>query len=384
MNLKLQGHREWAIALVLPIIYSCVYLFIGDERGFYYWTENQDPDYPYLLNGLGLLQGIVPKHVDHPGTPLQMWIAIVVWIGHGVRHFMGAEGLVKDVLTHTEDYLRLINFSLLGLTVLALWGVGATALKLSRSIPVALLLQLTPLLMIKTQLGNEPSRVSPDVMSFAVAQLLVILLLKWLYREPEQTGTKIEFAVALGAVLGLGIAVKVTFLPMLLYLLLIRGFRLQVIAVAITVGSFIAATLPIISRYSKVWDWMIGVATHTGNYDGGDVGLINHGTFVEDSDRLISPNPVFFTVLGVATVALVLYTLKRRMDLPASRLLLITVVVAWLQVFLAIKEHGYSRYLSPSAGLMGLLIVCLVLSIAFDKFRRTSSHLISSHLISSH
>ena len=48
----------------------------------YYWYNlvSADPAYVYLFNGLSILFGVAPGHVDHPGTPLQLFVAFIILV----------------------------------------------------------------------------------------------------------------------------------------------------------------------------------------------------------------------------------------------------------------------------------------------------------------
>src|ERR1700730_1385628 len=54
---------------------------------YWYYLVSADPAYVYLFNGLSILFGVAPGHVDHPGTPVQLFVAFII--------------LVKSVLTGT-------------------------------------------------------------------------------------------------------------------------------------------------------------------------------------------------------------------------------------------------------------------------------------------
>ncbi|MBD3883643.1 DUF2029 domain-containing protein [Phormidium tenue FACHB-886] len=391
MNMIKSKFVNSAFVVFLPIVYIIVYLLIGNQKGPYYWTPNQDPDYAYLANSLVLTLFRVPSHTDHPGTPLQMLGALTIWVGHFFRSLFNPalpRDVATDVLTDPEPFLHLFNFVLLLLTAIALVALGWVAYRLSRSLILVLILQISPFLMIKTHLGGEPSRVSPDVLVFCISQLLALVLVQHLYTE---NGGKLRgFALRLGAVFGLGMATKVTFIPMFLFFLLPRGWKNKAWALGAAIVAFVISTLPIISRYNRTFRWMTGIATHTGAYGGGDAGLVATDSLGRNIYLLVTRNLVFFGILLTATiVALVIAALWRRWGSaeesgrqaePADELadsqprfhlrsphfrktyalLVITTLVMWGQVALTVNEQPQSRYLDPSAGLMGFLVFLLV------------------------
>ncbi|HEY9629097.1 MAG TPA: hypothetical protein V6C84_17480 [Coleofasciculaceae cyanobacterium] len=382
-----------AWVLVLPIAYVIVYLTVGNRIGPYYWNSNQDPDYAYLLNSLLLALLEAPRHTDHPGTPLQALGAIVLWLGYVAQlPFNPApSSLTDDVLTHPELYLHLINAMLLFVTACSLIAVGWVALRLTRSLPLTLILQITPLLMIRTFLAEELSRVAPDVLVVCVSYLMVIVLLRYLYAdwpsEDRASGERSSwFAVSLGAVFGLGMATKVTFLTMALFLLLPQGWRRKALALGATLAAFVLATLPIITRYGRTFGWMAGVATHTGSYNSGDAGIVKASDFGENAGILLKENFVFFMILLLATAACLGFAVLWRFQAERLRtgqrpaepgengrppefrpdfrkvyfLLVLTTLLTWGQIALTLNEQPKSRYLNPAAGMMGFLVFLLV------------------------
>ena len=59
-----------------------------------------DPAYPYLYNGVVIIQGGVPGHTDHPGTSLQWISGIVSKLTHVLRD--NGSSLSEDVVAHSE------------------------------------------------------------------------------------------------------------------------------------------------------------------------------------------------------------------------------------------------------------------------------------------
>ena len=73
-------------------------------NGPFYLTRI-DPDYVYLLNGLnsGIFRFDRIGHVDHPGTPFQIFLGASIDLIH---MFSGRGNVVEDVLTRPEFYMR--------------------------------------------------------------------------------------------------------------------------------------------------------------------------------------------------------------------------------------------------------------------------------------
>ena len=106
---------------MLPLTIGFVVVLAGAAiLPYFSHTEyGYDPAYPYLFNGMGLMRGFAPQHVDHPGTPLQMMTGIVSFIDWSVRRVFGATTLNFEaaVLNDPESYLLSISAALLILSL---------------------------------------------------------------------------------------------------------------------------------------------------------------------------------------------------------------------------------------------------------------------------
>src|SRR5579872_3982320 len=90
-----------------------------------------DPAYIYLFNGLGLVEGYVPHHTDHPGTPLQLLIGLVVFVAHAAMRVIGmAESDIgASVMAEPETYLAVASAVALALNVVAIFYLGLRILR---------------------------------------------------------------------------------------------------------------------------------------------------------------------------------------------------------------------------------------------------------------
>ena len=88
-----------------------------------FYSRSQDPEYPYLVNGLNCatLKFNYIGHIDHPGTPFQVYNGIVIRITHVL---FGKGSIVQDVFTRPEHYLNAISVSLFLIQALLIFVVG--------------------------------------------------------------------------------------------------------------------------------------------------------------------------------------------------------------------------------------------------------------------
>ena len=89
-----------------------------------------DPEYIYLFNGLTLGQlKLDIGHVDNPGTPLQIIVAIVTRIVH--LFSQTEKGYIEDVITNPHFYFSAINIVNISLVALIVLIAGIYALPFS-------------------------------------------------------------------------------------------------------------------------------------------------------------------------------------------------------------------------------------------------------------
>ena len=166
-------------ALILPY-------FSHTEYGY-------DPAYAYLFNGMGLMRGFAPHHVDHPGTSLQMLTGIVSFSDWLVKRLFGATTLnfEASVLNDSESYLLTISVVLLILNVVALFYLGLKIARSSGSLAVAMLAQAGYLL-FASQLPRF-AYVSPEALTIFSAAMVMGLLSPYLFSsDPENRGRIVD------------------------------------------------------------------------------------------------------------------------------------------------------------------------------------------------
>ncbi len=365
-----------------PLVYGAAFATLGHQKIAYWLGPNPDPDYAYLVSSLAMANFLPPGLTVHPGTPVQLLGAMALWLNYGLR---SAASLLtgqpvlsfsEAVLSDPEPYLSGISYALLGLCMLGVLALGLTVFLLTNRLLLALLSQLTPLLLVRTLAVNEPSRVDPETAIFFFSQLLATLLVVYLFRRGVDKTR--WFALSLGVIFGLGMATKITFLPAIIFGLAIAGYRLKLLALATSVVTFVAATLPILSEYGRVWRWMSGIALTSGKYGTGDRGLSSPATLGTRLAKLFERDNIFFYLLFaisalcvISGVLRLLGKMKRsgaetsrtsatELDERRNRLILWLTIVMWSQVFVTINEFAHSRYLVLAVGLCGLLLVLMV------------------------
>jgi hypothetical protein len=375
MNIRLGKTRiaNALLLLLLPVVYLATYVIVGNQKGPYYWTSNQDPDYAYLLDSLNLVNSYHLHLFQHPGTPFQMLAAIVIRLSYWVQSLFNSAiaPLNVDVLTHPELYLALINYVCLTLTAVCLLILGFISLSLSRNLYLSLILQLTPLLMIRPILALEPSRVAPEALLLIAGLILVMWLVVYLYQRGVERS--LWFAISFGVIAGFGTAAKVTFVPALFFAVLIHGWWRKGVALLVAILSFIVFVPPTLVDYGSIKKWLTRLSTHTGLYGTGEAGLIDVKTLPQTLQVLIADNWFLLTLSGLLILECVLLIFLWQRDksdigiqLTGTQpkklvtLSLLIPVAICLQIVLSLHEVYEVHYLTPSFSLAGLMVLLAI------------------------
>lgn len=108
---------------------------------------DHDPAYVYLLNGLNILGGYPPGHIDHPGTPLQLLSAFIILVHWSIQKTVGleSEGVISSALIHPEFYIQSISFAILILNAWATFYFAKKVFESTKNIKLAIFCQTAPL-----------------------------------------------------------------------------------------------------------------------------------------------------------------------------------------------------------------------------------------------
>jgi hypothetical protein len=309
---------------------------------------NSDPSYAYLFNGLLLLDWHSPHHKDHPGTTLQILIALLVYMQWGYYKLTSVvdPDVVVAAMAQPERYLLFISRVLLALNVLATFLIGKKVHEITKSFYLAVLCQCS--LLTYGLFGTKLLYPAPEALVAFFSLLLLTLFVPLFFRSEQPSKPQVKLAIATGVVFGLGFATKLTFLPMLgLFLLFNRPRELGLAALSIVL-SWLVAVSPIIKKLIGLWDWIYNMATHTGKYGGGSKGFVDTTHFTGHFAALIKAFPFFYLSLLLFLICL-LVALVRRIAIPGrtpttnfswAKPIAIFVLIGVVQTLMVLKHFG--------------------------------------------
>ena len=229
--------RKWpihaaAVLALVPILGSWLLKTVVWRRPF--WIFHFDPETIYFYSGLSLLRGRIPPNIDNPGTPLQL-------ISAAIAALTGATPLRYEqflAVTHTVGLL----FSLGGALAI-FYGVMAGASPPLRIAAVWAYL-IAPAALERLDVW------SPELLYLPIGAFVLALFRSWL--QSPSAGK----AVALGMLVGLGMATKFTWLiwaPALVLAMLSAGRLLHATFATGGMGiGFVLGTIPVASAYGSM------------------------------------------------------------------------------------------------------------------------------------
>lgn len=373
MKWQMAGCRTASASWCLPVLFFLpLVIAIYGAFNIYFLSPiyaqvgiiSYDPTYAYLFNGLAILTGAPPGLTEHPGTTSQVLIALSLgarFVISGINPF-DRSAAATELIRDPELYITSVESVILCLNVAAIAFLGIRVWRASNNIGTAVIAQSFPLFF-----GGR----TQDIFSLTAESGLVLssaLLLGFLapiifrFRSSDLSPALSKFeALGAGVSAGLGLSAKVTFAPLLLLLLVIRGKKSASFAF-LGLAVVIATTLLIIShRLLNSLKWLTNLATHTGRYGGGDAGVFDASTIPGNLNRVWDHLPVFY--IGVACCLIVLLgelwrSREARTGISrtvfVSGLLLLTLATSLMMVL----KHFEFHYFIASISVALLSVAC--------------------------
>lgn len=333
-----------AFALVPLLLFIFMLFRLAELHAFFQgWI---DPVYAYLMNGLTFALGSNDiGHVDHPGTPLQLFVALLITI---IGWFHNPGDLATDVLSHPEYYLRIISVTLIIINCAVIWLLGNYAFKKLRSIQLAVAIQLVPLFMSQIVLFM-PVIACETVVTFLALAIAVSIIV---YDNQNQDNTKL---VLLMAVLSaLMIATKISTLVILIVpFLFLEKVRSKAIYLGATFFLILLFVSPVWGKLVHFTHFLSQIATHTGQYGSGEAKMFD-STIYFHSLRMMLVKELPFT-LHVLLLPVGGVVIAKKGISGILKRIYIAIAVATVFQMLVVARHYSFHYLMP------VLALCMTL-----------------------
>lgn len=338
--------------LILPAVFYAGLQKYKDSLGEYYLGRNCDPSYAYLINSLNLCQfkGYGVGLISHPGTPVQEIGAAVLLITHSMKS--GSKDIVTDVFDNPEYYLNNICNVFLFLISSAIFLLGLTAYVKMKSIFPALFFQLTPFSFYSEDIYFQLTNVSVEPVLVFTVLLLIASIIMYLYKKDNEKSNLI-FAVVFGILCGLGMATKISFLPvMIIPFLLLKKFRLKGLFILASVISFFILIYPAFSSHNanEFVVWVKDLITHSGKYGTGSEDLVETTSYFNNIRTVFSKNLIFsITYILLFILCMLQFTGKYKDVIRSDKYynLLTGIFLAMTIQILIVAKHFSLYYMIP-------------------------------------
>jgi hypothetical protein len=291
------------LALVgVVLLYNMYPIHINSGIGF-----GQDPAYQYLFAGVDILQGHAPLHTDHPGTPLQTLIAGIIASSWFALWLVGVMplGLFDSVLRSPEIFLGTTSAVLLVITSAANFYFGRRVYQVTQQYSIALTCQFTPLLYVAV----IPNVVYPTPEALLLALSLTLMgVLAPVVLSAGSVRRQFSQSTAnwAGVICGLGVATKLTFVPLLGLLLLLRAPRLILRACCMCILAWLVGVLPIWSRLGTMFQWFYSLLMNSGIHGAGERTVFSAQQLQSAIGWLLTQFSFFYYVVAAVGCLLIL------------------------------------------------------------------------------
>ncbi len=200
-------HMKHLWVFIVPSFIVAFATILRQASGPFWLGKNLDPEYAYLMNSLSLTQGLPVGLYEHPGSTLE-W-AGAIWL-YAINFLKGKEELVTEVLTRPEFYLGHMHIILLSILLATLLIAGWLTFRWTGDRVAALLMQVGILMSYTAR--NSFARMSPEPMLLILGIWLAITVLY--HHHQVQQGSQKEPYWQYGLITGMGMGLKLTFLPL--------------------------------------------------------------------------------------------------------------------------------------------------------------------------
>ena len=367
-----------ALFSIIPALFLIATFKLTRANGPQWLPPGFENSYTYLLNSLLVVKGQPPNHIDHPGTTTQVFGAIVL----RTCSLKSADELIDSVLRDPERYIGYIHWALLIFTFLTAWVCPWITAVLLRNYIVGLLIQ-APILFFQSVLSSGVWLCSDlMVVPFCIASVCVCCLDtapgSAIEKDRSSRGTAAgrtrinllikvpALSILSGLVCAFGIVTKLTFFPLVLISLLLSRSWKSLIAFAAAFALGLAVSLlPIYSQLPRLSDWIMKLATHSGEYGSGSLGLPQGSDYLNGILTLLTDEPLVAIISIAATLIILVLLFRTTTDNKPSCAIALQVSVrlfaGQLISFLALAKHPYgNNYLIPLCLSTGLNLVCLL------------------------
>ncbi len=340
---------------MLLLIFPTLYLLIG----FYFRQvfgdlslRSFDPDYIHFISGLSVSAGrFSDANIDQPASVLHLLLAFIFRVvyffrSHQLPYF-------EDVIKNSDLYLATANLVITTIVAVSLFWAGKSITRISKNVLYGIIIQTAPFTLAIWY--DIMARIYVEVLFVIPILILEVMLFKELYEKQKFPYKTLWYGIAIG----LGLSMKMTFLPFLfLPLFVIEGVWRKLKYLIFSFISFFFFSLPVLVQFHRFTGWMKGLFFHNGIYQSGEETIINPSVFIKNIVQLIQAQFIFFYVFLGFTVLffVVLFTKKIKNIYTRINASLLVVILGF---FFFMGKHYEMRYFIPALLLFPFVLILM-------------------------
>lgn len=332
-------NKSAGIFLLIPLLVLVFIVLIMHEMNHFYFGWF-DPVYAYLMNGLTFAKGSLDiGHTDHPGTPLQLFCALIITV---VGFFRGTDDLARDVIAHPEFYSSAISWSLVAINVFVLFLLGNKVYRVTQNKWLALIVQLV-LLLSYDAIHFMPIVTTESILVFSILLLALTMMVHVRSANSDHWSPLIWLSFLSGLIL----STKISALPVLLVpFFFMKGARGKIKYVLFTLVFTFLFLVPVLSKLNNFVHFIGAIFTHTGAYGSGEEKLINWSVYAVSMRHLLTNDIPFTLNLVLLFVGWSLILRKKKIK-PALKRIWVGLTLATILAILVVARHYSFHYLLP-------------------------------------
>ena len=340
-----------ALLVIIPLLYFIVGSYFRNLLGNLS-LRSCDPEYIYFMSGLNVADGVIKVgHIDNPGTPLQLLVALVFRVVYFIRST--PTPFLDDVLLHPDLYIGIVSQTIAALTTILLLFAGWKVFKYTGNLFYAVLLQTSVFLPVIWY--DLVGRVAPELMMPFPVILMSVLIIDIYTRNMEIGLTEIGSFAFLSA---FGLAIKLSFIPVLIIpFIIVPKWKSKLIFVGLTVLIFFIIAFPVTLQLDIFWGWIKNLFMHSGTYGKGEANIIDIQQFKSNIHEMYNLEKRFFYVMITLVIALIGYFAIFRKNADKKLLIAgIAIAVTIAIQLLLVGKHFAHRYFIPVLMLAPLMV----------------------------
>ncbi len=334
------------------------------------YLANYDPEFPYLMNSLGVFNGKPYAYVDHPGTPVEMIGTAIYALTYPVLG-LSPEQFIFYQLQNAGLFLTLAHGFLLAASAACVWYVAGIGRRDAVLLPTA----LAVLYFVIHPLAYRSLTVwSHNSFAFAFGTLYLAVLFNALHRAAGRVSRLQLVAFGLGAGLLASITIYlaawvVGAIAIVMIATRLRGstvLKMLESGVNIAAGSVLGfglGVLPVLGRMPYFFNWIDSLLTHRDTYLLGATNRPPLERLLANLLGMFREGPQLFIALGgLIVLAAVAFVVRRRRlsQTPEAWAFIFGTSLMILLLTGFIADHPSIEYLLSGAAVAPLLAIALI------------------------